>query len=202
MPVEKEFGADADLKRLYQVYLALVVVGGFLWWMIPVAVYVIGSAGTEFVGAAAALSFFVFLAVVAGFVLNWIPKFHSSIHYVLEEDKIVVSKGVWWKTQSFVQYNRITNVNVYQGPISRHFGLGKLSVQTAGFSGASSSGHKTAEAEILGIKNFDEIRDTIMSSAKGLKPTAIETEAEFEASKDINLQILEELRQIRKTLEK
>jgi membrane protein YdbS with pleckstrin-like domain len=49
---------------------------------------------------------------------------------VLEDDKIVIVKGVWWRNKSFVPYNRITNVNIYQGPISRRFRLGKLSIQT------------------------------------------------------------------------
>lgn len=38
MTVEKEFGADPNLKKLYGIYLAFVVLGGFLWWMIPAVV--------------------------------------------------------------------------------------------------------------------------------------------------------------------
>jgi hypothetical protein len=149
-----------------------------------------------------ALSSFASLLIVVGFVLYWISKFYSSINYVLEDDKIIITKGVWWKTKSFVPYNRITNVNIYQGPISRHFGLGKLSIQTAGFSGTSSRGGKVAEAVILGIKNFEEVKDVVMNFVKGMKPEAVEAEAEIKPSKDINQQILTELRKIRKTLEK
>lgn len=99
-------------------------------------------------------------------------------------------------------YNRITNVNIYQGPISRHYGLGKLSIQTAGFSGTTSSGGKVAEAEILGIRNFEEVKDIVMRFVKGIKPEAVEAEAEVKPSKDINQQILSELRKIRKAVEK
>lgn len=202
MTVEREFGADPDLKKLYQAYLAIVLVGCFLWWMIPVVAFVIASVEIEFFGAAVALSSFASLLIVVGFVLYWISRFHSSIHYVLEDDKITASKGVWWKTKSYVPYNRITNVNIYQGPISRHFGLGKLSMQTAGFSGTSSRGGKVAEAVILGIKNFEEVKDVVMNFVKGMKPEAVEAEAEIKPSKDINQQILAELRKIRKALEK
>ncbi|TET19730.1 PH domain-containing protein [Candidatus Bathyarchaeota archaeon] len=202
MTVEREFGADSDLKTLYQVYLAIVLFGGFLWWMIPVVAFVMLSFEMQIRVVAAALSSFVPLLIVVGFVLYWIPKFHSSIHYVLEDDKITVTKGVWWKTKSFVPYNRITNVNIYQGPVSRHFGLGKLSIQTAGFSGTTSSGGKVAEAVILGIKNFEEVKDIVMKFVKGMKPEAVEAEAEIKPSKDINQQILSELRKIRKAVEK
>lgn len=201
MTVEREFGAEPELKKLYRVYLAIVLVGAFLWWMIPVVVVVMLSF-EAWIGVTVALSCFVPLLIVAGLALYWIPKFHASIAYVLEDDKITVTKGVWWKTKSFVNYNRITNVNIYQGPISRRFGLGKLSIQTAGFSGTSSSGARVAEAVILGVKNFEEIKDIIINFVKGMKPTAVEAEAEVTPSKNINQQILAELRKIRKTLEK
>jgi len=201
MVVVKEFGADSELKSLYLVYLAIVMVGGFLWWMVPVVVFVVLSYEV-WIGVVVALSCFGLLLIAAGGTLYWIPKFYSSITYVLQDDKITVTRGVWWKTKSFVPYNRITNINIYQGPISRRFGLGKLSIQTAGFSGTSSSGVKVAEAVIFGVKNFEEIKDIINSFVKGLKPQAIEAEAETKPTKDINQQILTELRKIRRTLEK
>lgn len=201
MTVVKEFGADSELKRLYLVYLAIVVAGGFLWWMVPVVVFVVLSY-EMWIRVVVALSCFVPLLFVAGITLYWIPKFHSSITYVLEDDKIAITKGVWWKTKSFVPHNRITNISIYQGPISRHYGLGKLSIQTAGFSGTSSSGGKVAEGVIFGVKNFEEIKDIIMNFVKGMKPEAIEAEAETKPTKDINQQILTELRKIRKAVEK
>lgn len=201
MALEREFGADTDLKRLYHVYLTLTLIGGFLWWMVLVVVVVMLSF-EAWIGVVVALSSFLPLLVAVAIVLYWIPKFHSSITYVLGDDKITVTRGVWWKNKSFVPYNRITNVNIYQGPISRHFGLGRLSIQTAGFSGVSSSGHKTAEAEIFGVKNFEEVKDIIMGFVKGIKPEAIEAEVEVKPSRDINEQILAELRRIRKAMEK
>ncbi len=198
--LRKEFGADVQLKKLYQVYLGILTTGGFLWWMIPIVTFAFSF--DVWIGFAAALSMFLPLIFVIAVVSYWIPIFHSSIHYVLEDNEIIVTKGVWWKTKSVVPYNRITNINIYQGPISRRFELAKLSIQTAGFSGVSSSGHKTAEAEILGIKNFEEIKDIVMTYVKGTKPVAVEAEVETKPSKDLNEQILQELRRIRKAVEK
>ena len=201
MAVIKEYGAHPELKKLYHVYLGIVLLGGFLWWMIPVVIFVMLSF-EMWIGVVVALSSFVPLLITVVFVLYWIPKFYSSITYVLEDDKIAVMKGVWWKTKSFVSYNRITNISIYQGPISRYFGLGKLSIQTAGFSGTSSSGSKVAEAEIFGIKDFEEIKDIIINFVRGMKPEAVEAEAEVKPSRDVNQQILAELRKIRKAVEK
>jgi len=202
MTVLKEFGANQELKSLYKLYLVTILFGLFLWWLIPVVAVVMFLYELQ-VGIAVAISVFASLLIVVGFTLYWIPRFHSSIRYVLEDDEIIVTKGLWWKTRNFVPYNRITNINIYQGPISRRLGLGKLAIQTAGFSGVSgSSGVKTAEADIFGIKNFEEIKDIIMEFVRGRKPEATETEIEVSRSKDINQQILAELQKIRKALEK
>ncbi len=194
----REFGADAELRRLYWVYFVTVLFFGFLWWMVLVAAYLWLEAGALF-----AVALFVPVVVVAATVLYWIPRFCSSIRYVLDDDKITVVKGVWWRNKSFVPYNRITNVNVYQGPVSRRFGLGKVSIQTAGFSAASGGGGgKVAEAVIFGIKNFEEVKDVVMGYVKGLKPQAVEAETEAKPPENTNQLILAELRKIRRALEK
>ena len=194
----KEFTADEKLKKVFQTYLLIVILFGFIWWMVPLVAF--AFLADISVGIAAALSSFVPLIIAIAIVLYWIPRFYSSLKYVLDDDDVTVTKGVWWKTKSVVPYNRITNINIYQGPISRHFGLAKLAIQTAGFSGVSSSGHKTAEAELIGIRNFEETKDVIVGLVRGMKPQAVE--AEEEPPKHLNEQILEELRRIRKAVEK
>jgi len=196
--MKKEFSADSDLKKVLRAYLLIVILFGFLLWTIPVVALAFWTDIS--VGIAVALSSFVPLAIVVAVVLYWIPRFYSSIRYALDNDDVTVARGVWWTTKSVVPYNRITNINIYQGPISRHFGLAKLAIQTAGFSGVSSSGHKTAEAELIGIRNSEEMKDIIIGLVRGMKPQAVEAEAE--PPKHLNEQILEELRKIRKAVEK
>ncbi len=120
--VLKEFGADEELKTLYRLYLAFVLFLVFLWWLIPVVAIVAFMPELQIdiiLSLVVIASFF----VVAGFALYWIQRFHSSINYVLDDYEIIVTKGVWWKTKNIVPYNRITNIHVHQGPISRYLGL-------------------------------------------------------------------------------
>ncbi|MDG7007556.1 MAG: PH domain-containing protein [Nitrososphaerota archaeon] len=51
---------------------------------------------------------------------------------------MVYEGGVWWKRKSFVPYNRVTNIDVIQGPVSRHFGFGRVTWPTCGFPRPSS----------------------------------------------------------------
>ena len=194
----KEVIVDEKLKKVFQTYLLAIIMFGFIWWMIPAVA--LAFLMDIWVGVVAVLSSFVPLMIAVAVMLYWIPRYYSSIKYVLNDDNVTVTRGVWWKTKSVVPYNRITNINIYQGPISRHFQLAKLAIQTAGFSGVSSSGHKTAEAELIGIKNFEEIKDAIIGLVRGMKPQAVEAAAE--PSRHLNEQILEELRRIRKAVEK
>jgi len=200
LKVDEGFRPDVDMKKLYYSYLAMGVVLLGLSWIIPAVVVALLMLPLALAFAVTVALLFPLLLVV-GLITFWIRKYYSSITYVLTNDEIVVEKGVWWKRKSFVPYNRITNICVVQGPIARRFGLGTIRVQTAGFSGGGSAGGTVAEAVILGVKNFEEIRNVITGFVKRVGPVAVEAEAEAPAPKDIDKQILSELRKIRKALE-
>jgi len=198
--VNESFRPHEDLKELYYVYLALGSIILYLSWAVPLCISVLSSERIIAIYAMASL-FLLFVAIVA-FITFWIPKFYGSIAYLLTESDIIVERGVWWKHKSIVPYNRVTNVEVVQGPLSRRFGLGKISIQTAGFSAGGGGSQKVAEAVILGMKNFDEVKDLVMNMVRRLRPVAVEAETEPPAFRNTNLQILEELKKIRENLER
>lgn len=94
------------------------------------------------------------------FILYWIPRYYRSVSYLLTDREVIVTGGVWFRNKKFVPYNRITNVETHQGPISRLFSLGTVSIQTAGYSSVSSSMGRAAEEEIRFIRNFDEVKES------------------------------------------
>jgi membrane protein YdbS with pleckstrin-like domain len=55
--------------------------------------------------------------------------------YELRDDEINWKRGVWFRTTGIVPYNRITNLDVRQGPFMRYLGISTLAIQTAGYSG-------------------------------------------------------------------
>lgn len=130
--------------------------------------------------------------------IYWIQKYYDTIFYKLTEDEIIWRRGVWFKSTGIVPYNRITNIDIIQGPISRKFGIASLKIQTAGYSAPSGGYGKLAELRIDGVKNFEEIRELIMRKIRSRKPIAIETYEE----ENIDLKILNELIKIRELLEK
>jgi len=198
--VKESFKPHEDFKKLYYVYLALGSIVLYFLWAVPLFVSILSSG--RIVAIYVMVSLFLLYVAFVAFMAFWIPKFCRSIAYLLTESDIVVERGVWWKHKSIVPYNRVTNMDVVQGPLSRRFGLGKISIQTAGFSSGGGGSQKVAEAAILGIKNFDEVKDFVMNRVRRLRPVAVEAESEPPTSQGTGLQILEELRKIRENLEK
>jgi len=120
--IGETFRPEPQFKTLYYIYLLLTLVFGVLTWFIPVMLF------APFVVTAFILLPIVIIVV---FAIYWIPRYYNTIQYTLTEDEIVWQRGVWFKKTGIVPYNRITNVDVSQGPVSRMLGIAFLKIQTA-----------------------------------------------------------------------
>lgn len=186
------------MKSLYNTYLVLgSIVFGLSWMITLVVIAFIFLPFSQTLILSAAL--FTPLLVFLLFMVYWIQRYYSSIKYLLTDEEVIIEKGVYWKRKSFVPYNRITNIDIVQGPLARSLGLGTIKIQTAGFS-SGGGGTRVSEAVILNIANFDELKDMIMSFVRGLRPVAVE--AESQAPEAYGKRILQELQRIREALER
>ncbi len=194
-----EFKPNASMKSIYRIYFVLILLAGFLSWIAPISIYVL-LFESEFALSLGLL--LIPLLVSKVFVVYWIQRYYESVTYLLTESEIVVTQGVWFRSKSIVPYNRVTNVEIHQGPVSRRFNVGTVSIQTAGYSKPSSSIGRGAEAEIIYIENFEELKDIIRSFLGKTRPVAVEAEKETVPTGNIDNQILDELKKIRRALEK
>ena len=181
----EEFKPAPQLKKLYYIYLILGTLLGIFTWYIPILLL------PTPLGVKLAISIPILALLI--FTAYWILKYYDTIVYKLTKDEVVWRRGVWFKNTGVVPYNRITNVDISQGPISRMLGIASLKIQTAGYSGT-----RLAEIKIEGIKQFEELREFIMGFVRGKKPMAVEAYEE----ENIDLRILNELIKIRRLLEK
>ena len=180
----KEFRPALKLRSLYYMYLFMVFLVFFVLLALPALVFV------PFLG----VWIFVFIVIFMSPVAYWISLYYPTIVYKLTGDEMTWRRGVWFKRTGVVPYNRITNVDIDQGPISRKFGIAAIKIQTAGYSGPNT---RSSEIKIEGMENFEELRETIMGLVRGKKPVAVETYDE-----DSESSVLKELVKIRKLLEK
>jgi hypothetical protein len=139
-------------------------------------------------------------AVIIIFII-WTRLYYESMWYELREDEMSWKRGVWFRKTGIVPYNRITNLDIRQGPVMRALGISTLSIQTAGYSGQA-----VPEIRIEAIVHAEELRELIRTMVRGHigaggdgTGTGIQTPASLPRTAD--LQILDELKKIRALLE-
>ncbi|MEM6794537.1 MAG: PH domain-containing protein [Acidobacteriota bacterium] len=91
--------------------------------------FVLGSSGWRFAVVLLWLAAACFLAARAWW---WPAVRYRHISYRLDADKLVIRRGVFWRSEALVPRTRVQHTDVTQGPIQRQFGLGTLTVHTAG----------------------------------------------------------------------
>jgi membrane protein YdbS with pleckstrin-like domain len=130
----------------------------------------------------------------------WVGLYYESMWYELREDEINWKRGVWFRTTGIVPYNRITNLDVRQGPFMRFLGISNLVIQTAGYSGQA-----VPEIRIEAIEHADELRELIRLMVRGSPAHDDGTGNRTVSSMNgtfVDQQILSELKSIRSLLEK
>lgn len=95
----------------------------------------------------------------------------KTLRYELSADDLRLESGVFWKRKKVIPFHKITNLNTLQGPFERRFRLGHLNVQTAGH-GANTS----PEGKLVGLEDFDRIKEGVMQKVRLVKSEATATE--------------------------
>jgi len=148
---------------------------------------------------------FLLLAIIGGV---WAVLYYGTVRYLLTATEMTWARGVLWKQTGIVPYNRITNVDIIQGPLMRLFGISNLRIQTAGY-----SANQMAEIKLQGIRDPEPLRATIMDFVRTGHPVAAVTGAEMPAQTGAvqpvpsmgqvaDAAVLQELREIRAVLKR
>ncbi len=86
-------------------------------------------------------------------------KFHT-LRYRFDDEGIGMSWGVFWRREIYLTYTRIQDIHLSRGLFERWLGLATIQVQTA-------SGNSGAEMSIVGLTDFELIRDFLYSRMRG-----------------------------------
>lgn len=76
-------------------------------------------------------------AILFYFTICWPAVEHRHRHWRLTDVGLEVRHGVWWKHMHAIPWARVQHADVSQGPIQRAYGVGTLTVHTAGTSNSS-----------------------------------------------------------------
>jgi len=131
--------------------------------------------------------------MVLGPVALWIPAYCRSIEYSIDSDAVRMRHGVFFKKHVTVPPVKITNVDVSQGPVQRRFGIGTIHLQTAGAGGAQGA---QAELRIMGVRDFENLKDVLEALVLRRGISTAETDGERSAEAILE-DILTEIRALR-----
>ena len=98
-----------------------------------------------------------------------IPSYVRSIEYSVKSEsgetmpEVYVRKGIVTISRKHVPFRTITNIESKAGPFDRFFGIGSVSIETAGYSGSQTTG---PEEKLEGIVFYEEVRDFILNELR------------------------------------
>ena len=94
------------------------------------------------------------------YVWYWPTVAHRHAHWRLDEEGLEIRQGVYWKHQVTIPLGRVQHADVSQGPLQRAYGLGTLTVNTAGTQNAS------VDLAGLAHEKAIELRDQVVRQRK------------------------------------
>jgi membrane protein YdbS with pleckstrin-like domain len=122
-------------------------------------------------------------------------KYHT-LRYRFDEEGIGMSWGVLWRREIYLTYTRIQDIHLSRGIFERWLGLATIVVQTA-------AGSSSAEMNIIGITEFEVVRDFLYSRMRGAGDGAAGVAAgDRDPTLELLNELLDEVRQLRLALTK
>lgn len=150
------------------------------------------------------------VAIVYALVGNWfIQKYLDNLQCTLTDRTLELKKGILNKRESTVPLEKITDLQMFQGPIMRYFGLHGFKVETAGQTAGSAGG---SLLNIIGIVDTPGFRKAVLDqrdlhnsgavkSASVNAPTASTPAASDDRLVEAVNEIRDSLKRIEATLE-
>ena len=144
------------------------------------------------------------LCLISIMWIVFLPLIHlwiKNLSYFIRDDRITIQSGILTKKEQNIPYRSITDFVLSRGPFDRILGIGSIKVQTAGQS-TSATGY---EGSLTGLLDYEPLHADLREKLKTLHPIS-ESTATSEPIKQTNdsvlIQILKELKEIRKNTEK
>jgi len=102
----------------------------------------------------------------------FIQRYLDNMSCELTNRTLNIKKGIWNKTESTIPLEKITDLQLFQGPLMRHFGLHGFKVETAGQS-SPTGGSLVNIVGIIDTKGFRQaVLDQRDQTATGATPIA------------------------------
>jgi len=100
----------------------------------------------------------IFAGVLYAFEKIYRPRWVKALRYCLDDKSLRVESGLLFRSRKTIPLDKITDLELVQGPLLRHLDMWTVKVQTA------STASQLPEATLLGLVNPDQVREEILSA--------------------------------------
>lgn len=108
-------------------------------------------------------------------LLIWFPvglwatkRYIDNMSAELTTKKLIVRKGIFTRTENTVPLDKITDMALIQGPLMRFFNIHKLTIETAGQSGAG------ALINLQGVEDVEQFRAQVLAQKSALTEQVVQ----------------------------
>jgi len=152
------------------------------------------------------------LFISFGLVYIWAVLFFERYFYSVRPDGVYINRGIWFKSERVIPYERVQHITVTRGPMEIIYGIFDINIFTAGTgsmgSSAGSRGMFGAEGFIPGLLDPEPLRQIIWERVKLSKSgSGLGDEVHDEVSRPLDAAgesgvLLNEVRAIRRLMER
>ncbi len=149
----------------------------------------------------------IFATLLLVMIVTWIVLFYNRYNYLINSEGVEIRRGILWKKDVTIPFERIQNVDIDRGPIEQLIGIYKVNIFTAGtgsFSSSTlSSGMFGSEGYLPGVENAEEIKNQILLRVLELDDDGLGVKKRKTdlTERQLMIKILEELKKIREKIE-
>src|SRR4030042_554066 len=164
---------------------SLIITAFLLFWILPLIFTLLAPIGMLLFKAwiqeaKEIMLIFAILIPIIGFLIFvfaafWLSYFwaklsYKNYKYQIATEGVKIEKGVIWKHYITIPFERIQNVDIYRGILTRLLGLSELHIQTAGYSaGYGMHGGWATEGSLPGLSanEAEALREELVTKVAG-----------------------------------
>lgn len=149
-------------------------------------------------------SFYMWRVVIGLLLLTWIITapivilWIKNLSYIIEDDKIVIKKGILTKIKQNIPFRMITDFMLERTLYDRWLGIGSIKIQTAGQT-QNATGY---EGKLAGLINWNELYEKLRLDLTEARSSTKEISKSPKVNEGVLENILIELKKISNILEK
>lgn len=125
---------------------------------------------------------------------SYLPRAYDRFSARLTPTSLELTRGVYFRSDSTIPLDRITDVRLHDDPLMRFSGIQGLKVETAGQSGTTG-----AEGNLIGVVDAPAFRDAVLRQREVLQEGGAPSSAPSVATSDNDL--LTEIRDLLKSID-